>query len=80
MKKLLLGLILMSLLVLTACSSTDDNKKESKDKEKTETVATESETEKDESVGVDKGIFNVEVTLPAVFILIQPSLRLKLMV
>lgn len=57
----------MSVLVLTACSSTDDTEKESKDKEKTEAVATDSKTEKDESVGVDKGLFNVEVTLPASF-------------
>lgn len=67
MKKLLLGLILMSMLVLTACSSTDDTEKESKDKEKTEADAADSKTEKDESVGVDKGLFNVEVTLPASF-------------
>ncbi|WP_394191486.1 hypothetical protein [Paenisporosarcina quisquiliarum] len=67
MKKLLLGLILMSMLVLTACSSTNDTEKESKDKEKTEAVAADSKTEKDESVGVDKGLFNVEVTLPASF-------------
>ncbi|MBU0905402.1 MAG: hypothetical protein R3328_10735 [Planococcaceae bacterium] len=67
MKKLLLGLFLMSVLVLTACSSTDDTEKENKDKEKTEAVAADSKTEKDESVGVDKGLFNVEVTLPASF-------------
>ena len=67
MKKLLLGLILMSMLVLTACSSTDDNEKESTDKETTENVAADSKAEKDESVGVDKGLFNVEVTLPASF-------------
>jgi len=57
----------MSVLVLTACSSTDDTEKENKDKEKTEAVAADSKTEKDESVGVDKGLFNVEVTLPASF-------------
>lgn len=67
MKKMLLGLILMSMLVLTACSSTDDNEKQSTDKETTENVAADSKTEKDESVGVDKGLFNVEVTLPASF-------------
>ena len=67
MKKLLLGLFLMSVLILTACSSTDDTEKESKEKEKTEAVAADNKTEKDESVGVDKGLFNVEVTLPPSF-------------
>jgi len=57
----------MSVLILTACSSTDDTEKESKEKEKTEAVAADNKTEKDESVGVDKGLFNVEVTLPPSF-------------
>jgi hypothetical protein len=51
------------MLVLSACSSSDDNEKGNKD----ENATTDSKTEKDESVGVDKGIFNVEVTLPASF-------------
>lgn len=55
----------MSMLVLAACSS--DNEKGKKDIEKNETADTDNKSEKDESVGVDKGIFNVEITLPASF-------------
>ncbi|MET1014568.1 MAG: hypothetical protein ABWX61_08680 [Paenisporosarcina sp.] len=65
MKKLLFGLLIMSMLVLAACSS--DNEKGKKDIEKNETADTDNKSEKDESVGVDKGIFNVEITLPASF-------------
>lgn len=56
MKKLIL--LFGSLLVLTACNS-DDSKQSSND--------TTDENVNEESVEVDKGLLNVEVTLPASF-------------
>jgi PBP1b-binding outer membrane lipoprotein LpoB len=53
MKKIVM--ILATLTLLTACSSKETSKKESK----------EDTANKEESVEVDKKLFNVEVTLPA---------------
>ena len=60
LKKLLLALLMMSIFTLAACSSSDEKGTETKKDDG-------SKTEEEQSVGVDKGIFNVEVTLPAEF-------------
>ena len=64
MKKNLLAFLLLSLLILAACSSKNDaNEKEdnnNQDEKKTE--------ETSGSVAVDKGLLNVEVTIPASFL------------
>lgn len=63
MKKNLLAFLLLTLLTLAACSSKDDaNKKE--DNSKQEDKKTE---ETSGAVAVDKGLLNVEVTVPASF-------------
>ena len=64
-KHLIVMLIVLSLAALTACGSEQSNVKKDKtvkDKEKT----TES-SKKEGSVEVNKGLFNVEITLPASF-------------
>lgn len=62
MKKKLLAFLLLSLLILAACSSKDDANKA--DNNKQEEKKTE---EPGGSVAVDKGLLNVEVTIPASF-------------
>lgn len=67
MNKLVIGLFLMSVLFLTACSSSNDSEKGNVDTKNSENAETDSKSKEDQSVGVDKGIFNVEVTLPAAY-------------
>ncbi|MGN7387843.1 hypothetical protein [Sporosarcina sp. SAFN-015] len=63
MKKKLLAFLLLSLLILAACSSKDEaNEKENNNKQ--ENQKTE---ETSGAVAVDKGLLNVEVTIPASF-------------
>lgn len=68
-------LLMMTILFLAACSSSSDSKAEDattnnqevQDATETEQKDSESKEEKGQSIGVDKGLFNVEVTLPASF-------------
>lgn len=64
MKKKLLAFLLLSLLILAACSSKDDaNEKDNNNKQE------EKKTEEPGgAVAVDKGLLNVEVTIPASFL------------
>lgn len=57
MKKMMFSVFIASLFTLAACSSSNDAEKEDSNK----TEATE------EPLGVDKGLLNVEVTIPASF-------------
>lgn len=64
MKKQLLAIMMAMALLLAACSSTEDSKgKDEKNKED----ATNTE-ETSGAVAVDKGLLNVEVTIPATFL------------
>lgn len=69
MKKIILPVSLGALLLLSACSN-DDTETAAKDTD-TETTATAEKTtentEDKQGVGVEKGLFNVEVTIPASF-------------
>ncbi|WP_010676880.1 hypothetical protein [Bacillus timonensis] len=58
MQKSAFALLLLFMMVLSACSGDKEENKATKDKESTE------ETQ-DEQINVDKGLINVEVTLPA---------------
>lgn len=60
MKKIILPLTLLMILILSACSSTEENAKQ----ESTSENSTEEKAD-NESIEVDKGLFDVEVTLPA---------------
>ena len=60
MNKYLLSIAAFSFL-LTGCGDKEESKDETKD-----TAATEAE-KNDESINVDKGLLNVEITLPATF-------------
>lgn len=64
MKKKLLAILLLTLFVVAACSS-KDNVKEKVDDSKQGEKKTE---ETSEAVAVDKGLLNVEVTIPASFL------------
>ncbi|MBD7985948.1 hypothetical protein H9649_15355 [Sporosarcina sp. Sa2YVA2] len=64
MKKKLLAILLLSTLTLAACSSKDDAS-EKVDNGKQEEKKTE---ETNGAVAVDKGLMNVEVTIPASFL------------
>ena len=64
MKKKLLAFLLLTLLTLAACSSKDDAN-EKADNSKQEDKKTE---ETSGAVAVDKGLLNVEVTVPASFL------------
>ena len=64
MKTKLLAFLLLTLLTLAACSSKDEPS-EKADNSKQDDNKTE---ETGESVGVDKGLLNVEVTVPATFL------------
>ncbi|WP_337019455.1 hypothetical protein [Oceanobacillus massiliensis] len=60
-KRMGLIILLSMILVLTACGDTDKSSAEDKEK------STVSGEESDESLNVDKGLLNVEVTLPPSF-------------
>lgn len=62
MKKLLLMVAVLILSLLTACSSSDET-----NATKEESTKANKNEETNESVDVDKGLLNVEVTLPATF-------------
>lgn len=65
MKKISLFALLVTMVLLVACSSASDDKTDSK-KDSAAVETSDSDTEKEE-VKVDKGLLNVEVTLPATF-------------
>lgn len=69
MKKYLIFLLLISSLLLTACASAESSKeaqsKEAQASEETEQA--EDSTAEEGAVGVDKGLFSVEITLPPSF-------------
>lgn len=72
LKKILLGLLMISILILSACSSSNEDEaadtKNADSQNTNENAETDSESKEDEqAVGVDKGLFNVEVTLPPSF-------------
>ncbi len=59
LKKMIIGIMILFLFTVTACSSDEEASKEKKDDgsvEKTE--------QKEEGIEVDKGLLNVEITLP----------------
>lgn len=62
MKKLTMLMLLATMMVLAACSS--DKEKEAVGSEKTQEQDT-SESKEEDTASVDKGLFNVEVTIPA---------------
>ena len=66
MKKIMYLLLVLALSALAACSSNDASNTE-KDSEASgnQTEETKKENSDDESVKVDKGLLNVEITLPA---------------
>ncbi|WP_010199968.1 hypothetical protein [Bacillus sp. m3-13] len=63
MNKLWITIFLAGMLVLTACSSNSD--KEAVAEENSSTEAKNQDTSDSEAARVDKGLFNVEVTIPA---------------
>ena len=63
MKKILLFSFMMALSLLAACSS--DDKEVSSDN--TQNGTKQEKNEENESISVDKGLFDVEVTLPSTF-------------
>ncbi|KYG25566.1 hypothetical protein [Alkalihalobacillus trypoxylicola] len=70
MKKNLIWLaLLIGILILTACGGNDEvsNSDESAEAEESENPAEENEEEEQQEANVDKGLFNVEITLPAMF-------------
>ncbi len=72
LKKFILGLLIISVLVLSACSSSNDGEKDKTENKETQNTNENSESdseskEEGQAVGVDKGLFSVEVTLPPSF-------------
>lgn len=59
LSRFILMLFIVSILALTACSSNDDAKQEQEN--------TDEQSSEEQGIEVDKGLFNVEITLPSSF-------------
>ncbi|MGD6830695.1 hypothetical protein ACQCT5_00940 [Sutcliffiella halmapala] len=65
MKKLWFMMLLAAMLVLTACSSDKNKETAASEKPSAKTEEKEAAENKEDAASVDKGLFNVEVTIPA---------------
>lgn len=60
-------LLVLAMLLLAGCGAEQSEDESAEDGNKKEPVAEESTADQDAAVSVDKGVFNVEVTIPASF-------------